>query len=713
MEGTATQRHTRKVHDIWALVAFAVYSATTNCLMIMHDRTKQHQVDLGLVYRISRDAGAFMVVFVLVTLLAFRFVPKPTLHASFVASIAFFLVLAAASSSALGILLFFLGAGMSLYVYIYWGMKFIPFTSEVLKGATTMILEHGLSIFLVHILVTAVFAAQAVLSFLTLFSTDVREEYYLHIMFFLQMTWSAANAMYFFTVFVSSIISIHLFNAGRPVRTLIEPLANTLYAAGSICLGGLLLAVVYVMRYMLRQSVSEDRRRRGEQSVLERIFVVILEILLVFLEEIIQLANDWVFVYIAVYGKSYKKALRGSFEKASEPGNNVMISSLIVGKALWFFGLVGMVSYMAMIYMAIGFDVIIQTWSSREFHLPTLVVTFFLITFLSMFSAGTKCILFVYSERADCVEKVLPVVHAAAKRHLPDFIKEDGVVSLKRQDNALSNNVFIVETPGKKLVVKEYKSEVEIQMLELMGLPKIVHRSESVLVEEYIEHRKADFSRDWQEIAHFLGRFHRTHVPFELRTHEELVGSIVEGDLAGLDGRVLGVLRKTKAAMDGLLRGASAEAPTYSGLCHNDLQLGNILVTDGGIVFIDFEYSCVGDQLVDIANVFCEVMCDYSCSAFDVSRRWSPVQRHAFLCEYLGGRDADHQKLLDRIARLEHFSHFLWYLWGRRSLLQRKSAVGFSYLRYTQSRLAFLRDIMEEDDFRILDDDLKNLAEEQ
>lgn len=295
---------------------------------------------------------------------------------------------------------------------------------------------------------------------------------------------------------------------------------------------------------------------------------------------------------------------------------------------------------------------------------------------------------------------------------LPEFIKEDSVVSLERQENALSNNVFVVETLDKKFVVKEYKSEIEPRMLELMGLPKIVHRSECVLVEEYIEHRKADFSRDWREIARFLGKLHKTRVPFELRTHGELVGSLVEEDLAGLDVHVLKVLRKTKTAMDGVLQRTDADMPTYTGLCHNDLQPGNILVTDEGIVFIDFEYSCIGDQLVDIANMFCEVMCDYSCSAFEVSRRLPPEQRSAFLCEYLGGRDANYQKLLDRISRLEHFSHFLWYLWGRRALLQRKSAKGFCYLRYTQSRLAFLREVMEEDDFRVLEDDLKSLAKQ-
>lgn len=416
MESTIPQRQTRKVHDMWALIAFIVYSATTNCLVMLHEHIKQHQIDMDLLYRISWCAGAFMAGFILVTLLAFRFIPKPTLHASFVASIVFFLILAATSGSAMGIFLCFLGAGLSLYVYIYWGIKYIPFTSEVLKGATSVVLEHWLSIFSVHVMVSIIFTAQMMISILALLSTDIRADYYLHIMFVMQLLWSKANAMYFFIVFVSSVVSIHVFNAGRPVKTLIEPLTNTLYASGSICIGGLLLAIVQALRYMLRMSEPENRRRGRERGILERIFIDIVEFLLVFLEDIIRLANDWVFVYIAVYGKSYKKALQGSFEKAAEPGNNIMISSLIVDKALWFFGLVGTAAYVVLINVSVGFDTIVQTSSYNEFFLPTLVTIFSLTTFLSMFSAGTKCILFVYSEKPDCVEKTLPEVHAAVRK---------------------------------------------------------------------------------------------------------------------------------------------------------------------------------------------------------------------------------------------------------------------------------------------------------
>lgn len=296
--------------------------------------------------------------------------------------------------------------------------------------------------------------------------------------------------------------------------------------------------------------------------------------------------------------------------------------------------------------------------------------------------------------------------------NLPDFIRRDDIVSLERQENALSNNVFVVETSRKKFVVKECQSELEYKMLELLGRPKIVYRSEGILVEEYIDHQKAEFSRDWKEIAYSLCNFHKIRVPFKLKTHSELVDSIVEEDLLGLDSHVVQVLRRAVVNASSLLQCTDAEMPTFTGVCHNDLQPSNILVTDKGILFIDFEYTSVGDQLVDIANIFCEVMCDYSCSSIDVSRKWTSEQKKAFLNEYFEGRDADYQKVLSRIDRLECFSHFLWYLWGRRSLQQGKSANGFCYLRYTQSRLSFLKDFMGKDDFYVLVDDLRKLSKQ-
>lgn len=417
METTVPQRPARKVHDTWALVLFAVFTATTNALMLARGSPKVHQANLGILYQASSHAVFFLLSFVLLTLFAFRFFTRPVLHLGFVASICFYTAIALLSRSAPGLVLGLVAAAFSAYVYIYWAMKYIPFTAIVLKGATSIVISHGVSVLAMEALVSLFFLGQLALTLFALLSTDTSSGYHLHILFFFEIFWFQANAMYFFTVFISSIIVVYIFNAGRPARNFIESFSNSLYAAGSICLGGLLLAVVQILRYMLYLSGSEDRgREQGQRNFLSRILAFVIEVVLVFLEEMIRLANDWVFVYIAIYGKPYKKALEDSFEKATEPGNTILMNSLIVDKALWCLGILSSLFYLVTLGIFIDLKLAMETGTYLEIGLPTIFVVFFLVTFMSIFSAGTKAVLFAYSEKPDCVEKVLPDVRAGIKK---------------------------------------------------------------------------------------------------------------------------------------------------------------------------------------------------------------------------------------------------------------------------------------------------------
>lgn len=417
METTVPQRPTRKVHDAWALVLFAVVTATSNALMVFRDHAKLHQASLGVLYRASTSAVLFLLGFVALTLIAFRFFTRPVLHFGFLASIAFYVAVALASGSALGLVLGLVAAGFSAYMYVHWGLKYIPFTAIVLRGGTSIVLGHGLSVLAVEVLVSVLFLGQLALTLLALLSTDTKAGLYFHVLFFFELFWFQANAVYFFMVFIASITVVHIFNAGRPARNFIESFSNTLYAAGSICLGGLLLAVVQVLRYMLHLAGAEDREReQSQRSFLSRILAFVIEIVLVFLEEVIRLANDWVFVYIAIYGKSYKKALEESFEKATEPGNSMLINTLIVDKTLWFLGILSSLFYLFTLGIFIDLKLAVSNGSYLEIGLPTVFVVFFLTTFMSIFSSATKSVLFAYAEKPDCVEKVLPEVRAGIKK---------------------------------------------------------------------------------------------------------------------------------------------------------------------------------------------------------------------------------------------------------------------------------------------------------
>ena len=39
------------------------------------------------------------------------------------------------------------------------------------------------------------------------------------------------------------------------------------------------------------------------------------------------------------------------------------------------------------------------------------------------------------------------------------------------------------------------------------------------------------------------------------------------------------------------------------GLCHNDLNVSNILLSNNNLYFVDFEYSSMGDIFFDLATI--------------------------------------------------------------------------------------------------------------
>lgn len=283
---------------------------------------------------------------------------------------------------------------------------------------------------------------------------------------------------------------------------------------------------------------------------------------------------------------------------------------------------------------------------------------------------------------------------------------KERVVRVERRYDALSNRVFLVETEKGKFILKERGPGPELLLCRVLGLPRVLSVHEDAFVQEYIEHRKADLDRDWAEVALGLRKFHGTRVSPDLRDQRDLMRSLWTGDAPA---RVLGRLQ----SVVGDLLEMPPGLPRCFGLCHNDPQPGNILMTarEGTeAVFIDFEHSSTGNQLADIAGLFCEAMCDYAESRIDSRRGWSRERKTAFLKRYFGDEDIDYGAVLDKVSDLETFSHFLWYLWGRRALKRRRGTGSFDYHVYARSRMGFLRGLLSESDFAVLERDLERLS---
>lgn len=129
--------------------------------------------------------------------------------------------------------------------------------------------------------------------------------------------------------------------------------------------------------------------------------------------------------------------------------------------------------------------------------------------------------------------------------------------------------------------------------------------------------------------------------------------------------------------------------------CHNDLQHGNILLTDTGkIVFIDYEYGGMNYAAYDIANHFCEWASDFTeanslphIMNFELKY---PIlaEREQFIRAYLAESNSSTSDINEWIKAVEEFkelSHLLWAYWG--IIQANNSTIDFDYLGYSLMRL--------------------------
>lgn len=73
----------------------------------------------------------------------------------------------------------------------------------------------------------------------------------------------------------------------------------------------------------------------------------------------------------------------------------------------------------------------------------------------------------------------------------------------------------------------------------------------------------------------------------------------------------------------------------FDTLCHNDLNMGNIMKVSNNVYFIDFEFSCLNDPLLEIARFFyCTKYYYYYNFPLDYNNLWTKQKKLEFLQYY-------------------------------------------------------------------------------
>ncbi|TMW66983.1 hypothetical protein Poli38472_012099 [Pythium oligandrum] len=129
-------------------------------------------------------------------------------------------------------------------------------------------------------------------------------------------------------------------------------------------------------------------------------------------------------------------------------------------------------------------------------------------------------------------------------------------------------------------------------------------------------------------------------------------------------------------------------------LSHNDLQYGNIMRTEAGVVLIDFEYSSYNPRGYDLGNHFCEWAYDYHKTINphlgDFTRYPTVEEQRSFCRAYLTGETKetvtaeDVEQLRLEANTYSQASHLFWALWG--FIQASQSEIDFDFLAYGKCR---------------------------
>ncbi|KAG0611795.1 hypothetical protein M758_7G165100 [Ceratodon purpureus] len=140
---------------------------------------------------------------------------------------------------------------------------------------------------------------------------------------------------------------------------------------------------------------------------------------------------------------------------------------------------------------------------------------------------------------------------------------------------------------------------------------------------------------------------------------------------------------------------------TKIGFCHNDLQYGNIMLSekDDAVTLIDYEYASYNPVAFDIANHFCEMTADYHCDEPHVLHPEtfpSDEEQNRFLRAYLEASgdavsQADVDKLREEVKEFVLASHLHWVLWGLLSALHQD--VEFDFVGYSKQRFSIYKEL--------------------
>ncbi|EJW01467.1 hypothetical protein EDEG_03949 [Edhazardia aedis USNM 41457] len=331
----------RKVHDFWAFILFVIYGITVNFLLWMQESVESNILGaLKMKDYIYICACIYGTIFVMGV--GLFFFPKILMHISclvlpllsifegFIVGFNFngpFFIVSLISSV------------LSLIFYYFFVMKHVKYSAVVAKAGTTVLFNNFTTLVLMVILGTVPCAVQSIYAFskISLYSDNFSMWIAMVIM---QGYWVTYFVFYVLRVMTGTLTYLDIVSRDNTLSNFYETAKNTLFAVGSCALGSFLIALVSTLKWCVQRNTDNNR-----DNLFAKIIQIIALILLQILGSIIKTLNTWGFIYLAIYGTSYKNSLSQSFDLITQRNSHCLINSFCMGSVISLFICIASVAF--------------------------------------------------------------------------------------------------------------------------------------------------------------------------------------------------------------------------------------------------------------------------------------------------------------------------------------------------------------------------------
>ncbi|KAI4293456.1 hypothetical protein PAPHI01_2730, partial [Pancytospora philotis] len=303
----------RRLHDAWALILWVVLLAAVNTYTLVNfpamsfggaktGELKMSGWDLvvGCISNSMLFSSATLLLFVALT-----FCPRACIITGLFGACLAPLLLCLIDPM-VGIVACLVPLLVTVLVYFFLIRKHMSFIVRVLSVVAVILSNYTPQLIGLYIALQCACLAQSFL--LCVFYSLVETYELFYVLAVLPLYWVSAVCDYFFQVLSAGIVINHISQQQSGGAVFGRSLINTLYAMGTICFGGLLLALVNTLRFIAAKHKESNERNRNRHGGGDGILGVLLYAIAMFLLEIlgaiIEAMNNMVFPYVAVYGTS-------------------------------------------------------------------------------------------------------------------------------------------------------------------------------------------------------------------------------------------------------------------------------------------------------------------------------------------------------------------------------------------------------------------------